>query len=273
MFIATNCYGWTQIAAREGRAYDRPRAMADARAAGLTGWEDAFGETSDPAGVAAEAKAAGLAMRSAYVFGTFHTAEAAALSHDHALKVCDALMPHGVTRFISNPNPLPGGALKSDAELRVQAGELERLGASLRARGAELLFHTHSPEMRASAREFHHMLVATDPLSVRLCLDLHWIWRGAENSQVALEDIIRLYGDRVSELHIRQSQNGIWHETVGEGDIDMAKMAEMLKAKGAKPLLVIEHAYEEATTMTLNPVAAHAASTDYVKRVFGAIAA
>ena len=53
----------------------------------------------------------------------------------------------------------------------------------------------------------------------------------------------------------------------------MAKMAEMLKAKGAKPLLVIEHAYEEATTMTLNPVAAHAASTDYVKRVFGAIAA
>ncbi|ROU00162.1 hypothetical protein [Histidinibacterium lentulum] len=35
MFIATNVYGWTQIARREGRDYDRARAMADARAAGL----------------------------------------------------------------------------------------------------------------------------------------------------------------------------------------------------------------------------------------------
>lgn len=273
MFIATNVYGWTQIAAREGRAYDRARAMRDARAAGLAGWEDAFGETSDPAGVAADAAAAGLSMRSAYVFGTFHTEVAARASHDLALRICDALMPHGVTRFISNPNPLPDGALKSDAELRVQARALEALGQALRARGAEMLFHTHSPEMRASAREFHHMLAATDPAAVRLCLDLHWVWRGAENSMVALEDIIRLYADRVSELHIRQSRGGIWHEVVGKGDIDMEVVVGMLSERGAKPLLVLEHAYEEGTVMTMDAVSAHAASATYISRLFSAIAA
>lgn len=273
MFLATNVYGWTQIAAREGRAFDRARAMRDARAAGLTGWEDAFGKESDPAAVAADAAAAGLSMRSAYVFGTFHTEESARASHDYALRICDALMPHGVTRFISNPDPLPGGALKSDAELRVQARALEALGLALKARGAELLFHTHSPEMKASAREFHHMLAGTDPTAVRLCLDLHWVWRGAENSMVALEDIIRLYADRVSELHIRQSRRGIWHETVGEGDIDMEVVVRMLAEQSVKPLLVLEHAYEEGTVMTLDAVSAHAASATYVSRLFGAIAA
>ena len=126
--------------------------------------------------------------------------------------------------------------------------------------------------MKASAREFHHMLAATDPALVRLCLDLHWVWRGAENSMVALEDIIQLYGDRVSELHIRQSQGGIWDQTVGDGDIDMATVAMMLDAKGAKPLLVLEHAYEDATPHTMETVAAHAASVAYVQRHFGAIA-
>ena len=42
MFIATNVYGWTQLARLAGRDYDRPRAMEAARAAGLTGWEDAY---------------------------------------------------------------------------------------------------------------------------------------------------------------------------------------------------------------------------------------
>ena len=260
MFIATNVYGWTQIAAREGRAFDRPRAMAEARRAGLTGWEDAFRSAEEAGPVAEAAAAAGLTMRSAYVFGTFHDEATARQSTDMALRICDALMPHGVRRFISNPNPLPGGALKSDAELRVQGKALEALGQALKARGAELLYHTHAPEMKAGAREFHHMLAATDPEAVRLCLDLHWVWRGAENSMVALEDIIRLYAQRVSELHIRQSRGGTWHEVVGLGDIDMEGVAAMLKARGVRPLLVVEHAYEEGTVMTLDAVGAHAAS-------------
>jgi inosose dehydratase len=117
------------------------------------------------------------------------------------------------------------------------------------------------------------MLAATDPSAVRLCLDLHWVYRGSENSQVALEDIIRLYADRVAELHIRQSQGGIWDQTVGPGDIDLALVAQMLAERGVRPLLVIEHAYEVGTPATIDPVSAHAASVSYVSRLFGAIAA
>ncbi|NCT11381.1 MAG: TIM barrel protein [Rhodobacterales bacterium] len=273
MFIATNVYGWTQIARAAGRDFDRPRAMADARAAGLTGWEDAFRSVAEVAPVAADAAAAGLVMRSAYVFGTFHTEAEAQASSDTALAICDALMPHGVTRFISNPNPLPGGAVKSDAELRVQSRAVEALGHAMRARGAELLYHTHAPEMQAAAREFHHMLAATDPAALSLCLDVHWVWRGAGNSMVALEDIIRLYGPRVSELHLRQSKGGVWDETIGDGDIDMASVAAMLAQQGVRPLLVIEHAYEDGTPQTMPTVAAHAASVAYVARHFGSIAA
>ena len=273
MFIATNVYGWTQLARRAGRDFDRAAAMAQARQAGLTGWEDAFRSADDAGPVAADAAAAGLTMRSAYVFGAFHEDALAASSTDSALAICDALLPQGVTRFISNPDPLPGGAPKTDAQLRVQARALERLGQALRARGAELLYHTHAPEMQAAAREFHHMLAATDPAAVSLCLDLHWVWRGAGNSMVALEDIIRLYAPRIGELHIRQSRGGIWDETVGEGDIDMGRVAAMLAERGVRPLLTIEHAYEDGTPATMDPVVAHAASVATVTRLFGAIAA
>ncbi|MCC5974171.1 MAG: TIM barrel protein [Rubellimicrobium sp.] len=272
MFIGTNVYGWTQIARAEGRDFDRARAMADAKAAGLTGWEDAVRSADDVAGIAADAQAAGLAMRSAYVFGTFHTEAAARASTETALAIAAAMMPHGVTRFISNPDPLPGGALKSDAELRVQAKALQALGEQLAKLGAELLFHTHAPEMQASAREFHHMLAATDPAAVKLCLDVHWVYRGTGDSMVALEDIIRLYGPRISELHLRQSKGGVWDETVGDGDLDLATVAGMLAERAVKPLIVLEHAYEEGTPRTMDPVAAHAASVAYVTGLFGGIA-
>ncbi len=273
MFIATNVYGWTQLARAAGRDFDRAAAMAQTRAAGLSGWEDAFRSPADVGPVAADAAAAGLAMRSAYVFGAFHEEALAARSTETALAICDALLPYGVTRFISNPDPLPGGAPKSDAQLRTQAKALETLGRALRARGGDLLYHTHAPEMQAAAREFHHMMAATDPAALSLCLDIHWVYRGAGNSMVALEDIIRLYAPRISELHLRQSKGGVWDETVGDGDIDLATVAAMLADRGVRPLLVLEHAYEDGTPQTMDPVMAHAASVATITRLFGAIAA
>jgi inosose dehydratase len=273
MFIATNVYGWTQLARAAGRDFDRPAAMAEAKAAGLTGWEDAFRAAAEVAAVAADAAAAGLAMRSAYLFGAFHEEALAATSTDTALAICDALLPHGVTHFISNPDPLPGGAPKSDAQLRLQSRSVEALGRAIRSRGGRLLYHSHAPEMQAAAREFHHMMAATDPEALSLCLDIHWVYRGAGNSMVALEDIIRLYAPRIAELHLRQSKGGIWDETLGAGDIDLATVAAMLAERNVKPLLTLEHAYEDGTPRTMEPVAAHAASVATIARLFGAIAA
>ncbi|MDF1775541.1 MAG: TIM barrel protein [Rhizobiaceae bacterium] len=272
MFIGTNVYGWRQIAQREEREFDRARAMADAAAAGLTGWEDLFRSPDGVAQVVADAEAAGLEMRSAYVCGSFHTEERAKISSDTALEIVGALMPHGVTKFISNPDPLPGGALKSDDALRVQRDAFETLGHQVKAMGAELLYHAHAPEMLGSAREYHHMLAATDPAAVGLCLDVHWVWRGAGNSMIALEDIIRLYAGRVSELHLRQSQDGIWAETVEDGDLDLVRVAEMLSERDVKALVVLEHAYEEDTPKRRETVEAHAASRSYAASHFAKIA-
>jgi inosose dehydratase len=127
--------------------------------------------------------------------------------------------------------------------------------------------------MRAAAREFHHMLLATDPGLVRLCLDPHWIWRGAGNSRIALLDIIGLYGHRVEVVHVRQSRDGIWAQAVGEGDLDYPAIVALLKAKGVRPHLVIENAIEAGTPDTLSPVEAHRQSVAYVERVFAPLGA
>ena len=78
------------------------------------------------------------------------------------------------------------------------------------------------------------MLLATDPKNVSLCLDVHWVYRGSGNSQVALFDIVKLYGKRIAELHLRQSKGGIWQETFTEGDIDYPRLVQMLDGLGVK---------------------------------------
>jgi inosose dehydratase len=123
-----------------------------------------------------------------------------------------------------------------------------------------------------AAREFHHMMLGTDPENVTLCLDAHWIYRGAGNSSVALFDVVKLYGARVTELHLRQSAETVWTETLLEGDIDYPALAECLLKAGVKPHLVIEQAVEKETPKTMDAVESHRRSRKYVERVFGRFA-
>ncbi|MCK5701309.1 MAG: sugar phosphate isomerase/epimerase, partial [Cyclobacteriaceae bacterium] len=132
----------------------------------------------------------------------------------------------------------------------------------------KLAYHNHDIEMRESAREFHHMLTGTDPDYVHLCLDAHWIYRGSGNSQVALFDIVEMYADRIVELHLRQSQDGIWSEVFGEGDIDYARLIKILKNKKLKPHIVLEQAIEEGTPNTMSSVEAIGKSLSNVKEMF-----
>ena len=127
--------------------------------------------------------------------------------------------------------------------------------------GLILAYHNHDIELRNAAREFHHMMVGTDPANVTLCLDAHWVYRGAGNSQVALFDVLELYGPRVSELHLRQSQNDIWTEAFGPGDIDYERLAGHLLKIGIKPLLVLEQAVENGSPNTMKAVEAFRSGT------------
>jgi inosose dehydratase len=151
--------------------------------------------------------------------------------------------------------------------LRTQAAALNRLGAELLRLGLVLAYHNHDSELRQGAREFHHMLLGTDPDLVRLCLDTHWIYRGAGNSQVAVEDVITLYADRVSELHLRQSQSGTWSEVFGPGDLDYPMLLGELDRSGVSPHVVLEQAAEPGTPRSLSPLELHRRSASNLREI------
>jgi inosose dehydratase len=154
--------------------------------------------------------------------------------------------------------------------LRRQASALKVLTNELKAIDMTLAYHTHASEMRQSAREFHHMLLATREVGMKFCLDFHWVYRGAGNSQVALEDVIELYGDRVATTHIRQSQGGIWSESLEDGDVDYAPLVEKLKTTGYEGPLNIECAREEGTQIASSMLEAYTKSRAWVQSTFSA---
>jgi inosose dehydratase len=117
------------------------------------------------------------------------------------------------------------------------------------------------------------MMVGTDPDLVSLCLDVHWVYRGAGNSEVAVFDIANLYAERIVELHLRQSQNGIWTEAFGPGDIDYPRLAKLLEKRGVRPLVTLEQSIERSSPETMNGLEAHRKSVAYARKVFANIAA
>jgi inosose dehydratase len=89
-------------------------------------------------------------------------------------------------------------------------------------------------------------------------MDVHWVYRGSQNSQLAVFDVLKMYGDRIIELHIIQSKNGIWQEVFsGEGDINYKQFAVELMKKKVKPHIVIEQCLEKNSPNTMNAVQAH----------------
>jgi inosose dehydratase len=116
------------------------------------------------------------------------------------------------------------------------------------------------------------MMVGTDSDKVTLCLDAHWVYRGAGNSQVALFDVLKLYGSRITELHLRQSTEGVWAETFGEGDIDYRALAEHVQSLHLRPHVVLEQAVERGTPKTMKSVEAFRKSTQNVRRLFAGFA-
>lgn len=272
MFWGTNAYGWTLLAKRDGHEWDIERAMAQAKQAGLNAWEHSFYSADEVPLVAEAARKQGLVMRSAYIFGAFHEPDLAKTATENALQIAEALRAVGVRHLIFNPDPLPGGALKTDEQLRTQSAAINELARALTSAGSRFLYHTHDPEMKAGARELHHMLVNSDPEDVSLCLDAHWVYRGAGNSQVALHDVVSLYASRIGLIHLRQSVDGIWSETIGAGDIDYPAFARHLAKHNVKALMVLELCEEKGTPCTLTGTQANAEAKRYLEPLLAPLA-
>ncbi len=272
LHVACNSYSWSVFYGREGRDFNKAldTGLADVAASGLDGFEPGAGNPGEIDRLAPLLEKHKLQMRSLYVNSLLHEPDKAQASIATVLAVAKRAKLAGTRIIVTNPSPIAwGGAQnKSDDQLKVQARALNELGAKLKDMGLVLAYHNHDIEMRQAAREFHHMMVGTDPANVTLCLDSHWVYRGAGNSQVALFDILELYGSRITELHLRQSHQGVWAETFGAGDIDYGRLAGRLGELGIRPHIVLEQAVEKGTPHTMKPVEAFRKSTQVVRRLF-----
>lgn len=274
LHIATNTYPWGTFAKRESRklAVHSDELLAAIAASGINGYEPAIGKPDEFNGLGARLEAHGLEMRSIYVNSVLHDDAQAKDSIASVLEIARLGAELGVKIVVTNPSPIKWGGLenKTDAQLVTQAAALNQLGAELGRLGVSLAYHNHDIEFRFGGREFHHMLTATEPAAVKFCLDAHWVFRGCGDSQVALFDALELYGERVVELHLRQSHAGKWTEVfAAKGDIDYGRLAGWLKQHRLQPHLVLEQAVEQGSPHTMDAVEAHRRSFENAKLLFG----
>src|SRR5215212_59436 len=271
--VATNTYPWGTFASRDGGTFvpHSAEALAAIASAGCAGYEPIINDVEEFEGLGARLRAHGLDMRSIYVNSSLHEESAAVASIEHVLAIAQRAVEIGTRIVVTNPSPIRWGGPenKTDPQIRSQAVALDRLGLELRASGLTLAYHNHDAELRLGAREFHHMLTATDPANVKFCLDAHWVFRGCGDSQVALFDAVEHYGERIVELHLRQSRDGVWTEVFSaEGDVDYPRLSAWLQRHDVRPRLTLEQAVESGSPKTVDAVAAHRYGLAVVKDLF-----
>lgn len=276
LHLACNQYPWTVFYARDNRDFNQElnKGLSEVAASRFDGYEPLANNPQELDRLGPLLKKHGLEIRSLYVNSILHERDKAEASIESVLAIARKAKDIGTKIIVTNPSPIRWGGPenKDDAQLRVQAAAIEKLGRELKAMGLTLAYHNHDIELRNAAREFHHMMAGTDPEYVTLCLDAHWIYRGAGNSAVALFDVLKLYGSRVTELHLRQSKDNIWTETMCDGDIDYPALAKHLLRIGVRPHLVMEQAVETGSPKTMSTIEASRKSSQYAKRVFAEFA-
>lgn len=207
----------------------------------------------------------GLRMPSVYVGGAVHEREAADRTIATAVEIGNLCRPFGCTAVVTNPDPKPHDAPKTDAELAVEADSLSRMGRTLAQHGFQLRVHHHTPQLVDNAREWRYILQHTDPQYVFICVDVDWAYEGGFEPIPFLQQV----GKRLRELHVRSAKNKVWLEDVENSDIDYRKVAEYLKQQDLKPLIVVELAYRPNTVVTRSLEEDLRLSRLYTEKVFG----
>jgi len=270
--IACQQYTWYSYFLRENKVWmENPEtSLQELLSTGLRGYEPSFTKPEEVGILHQQLVRLGINHKSMYVNSVLHEPLIVEENISQIMSIANEAAKAGIKILVTNPTPIDWNSKdnKTDDQLKTQAIALNLLGEKLKAVGLILAYHNHDAEMRESAREFHHMLTGTDPAVVKLCLDAHWIYRGSGNSQVALFDIVELYANRIVEVHIRQSHDGIWSEVFGEGDIDYSRLVTTLKNKKLIPHLVLEQAAENGTPHTMNAAAAISKSLENARMIF-----
>lgn len=204
-------------------------------------------------------------LTSVYAAGPMYETAMAEKTLAEAIQTADAARELGAKMILSNPNPKPNRERKSDQELEIQTRYVARFGDELRKRGMRLALHHHNPEMAENAREWRHLLKNTDPKTVGECIDVDWVIRGGQDAMT----ILREAGPRIVSLHLRNSRQGVWTESLDEGDYDYPGVAAFLRGMGFQGHLIVELAIEKGTKITRPLVENLRRSREYAEKVFG----
>ena len=269
--FATNTYPWLTFARREKREFKlhTDQLLSQIAKTGIAGYEPIIEDVVEFDGLAERLRRHRLRMDSIYVNVLLHDEDVAEENADNVVVIAKKAATLGTRIVVANPTPIRWGGKedKTDSQLLVQGRMLNELGSRLKTHGVTLAYHNHDAELRQGAREFHHMLTATDADNVKLCLDAHWIFRGCGNSEVAVFDALAQYDRRIVELHLRQSLNGVWTESFTmQGDIDYRQIFDHLAKKQITPHLVLEQAVEAKSPMKLSVVDAHRLSHEHLRK-------
>jgi sugar phosphate isomerase/epimerase len=248
--LSVEVYIWKQLLSRQHRTLTEGlgEIFASARAAGFQNIElsDDFFTPELGARTLLLLQTNRLNVPSVYVHGAMHEVVAGGETEQRALSVFALARHAGCKAIVCDPEPKPAGE-KTDKELVTQAMLVNRLGRRLAAEGANLRLHNHKVELQSGAREWRYMLTHTDPKFVSVCLDIDWVKQAGYEPM----NLLREAGSRVAEIHVRSSHNLVWQESVeGGGDVDYGPIAALLKKERLEPLVVVELAYADGTTVS-----------------------
>ena len=268
--VFINQYTVSTFYAREGiKLMDNlDSCFAELKKAGLAGFEASVGKPEELDAYVNAIKKHNLHLRSVYTDGNLHEEAVAQDEIKRVIAVAERAKPAGTKIIVLNPRSKSG---KSDDELNRQNRNLDLLGAELRKMSMIFALHYHTTELEHAAREFHSFMSDTHPENVSLCYDVHWSYRASGNSAVSAYSHAKLYADRITELHLRQSKDGIWTEAFEKkGDLDYDNTLAILRQRKNfdNCHIVLEQAPEKGTPQTLKPVEIFKQSVEAVQKMF-----
>ncbi len=271
--ISCNAYNWFSFYKRDKKTWGEnlDSDIREFKKSGITAYEPSIDNAEHARKIIRVLKEHEILMPSIYVNSVLHLQAEGDKAIENIVGIAKVIKTFGTKIIVTNPTPIEWGkpTQKTDDQLVLQAKMLDKLGALLRKEGIVLAYHTHDMELKGGAREFHHMMQNTSPANMSFCMDTHWIYRGSDNSSLPVFDVLKMYSKRIVELHIRQSQGGIWSETFSAtGDIDYTAFVRELASKGIKPHIVIEQCVEDNSPNTMKAVEAHVINLKEIKKTF-----
>lgn len=271
MYLAAQIYPFYQLYQSRNIQPDYKAIFTLLKETGYDGFEGFLDKTDETDAYWEDLEESGLRMRTGYMNLTLHEESHSYQERERALRAAEKYIPRGLTHLVINPVPLDWSdrtLSKNDRQLTIQLENLNRLGKALKENGVVLSYHTHDTEMAGGAKEIFHMLLNSNRDYLSWCYDGDWISRGSGHSPLAMLNWARLFGDRISIVHIRQSTDTVWDDAVGPGDFDYPALAKILGKNKSQPLFINEQIPADPSTAFFGRYDNYRNSADQIREWF-----